>query len=451
VKELGFIYNANGKEFFDTLTIDCGSADVAEKVIFNAEKRRMNLRRYSSNEVSVSFDEPTTLSHVNELLASFAEAKGVQLVPNAEKISSKISSSTFSDQFNRKSEFMTHPVFHTYHSETDMMRYLHSLASKDYGLQHGMIPLGSCTMKLNAAVEMLPIVWKEFGAIHPFAPKSQTRGYQQLFHDLETMLSAITGFAGCSLQPNAGSQGELAGLLIIKKYHESRGEPQRKLCLIPVSAHGTNPASVICAGMDVQTVACDESGNVCIDDLQKKAKEAGDRLAALVVTYPSTHGVFEESIRHICQVIHDHGGQVYMDGANMNAQCLLTSPGFIGADVCHLNLHKTFCIPHGGGGPGMGPIGVASHLVPFLPTHPLVSPVADDKLSIGTVSAAGYGSASILPISWVYIKLMGTEGIRRASSTAFCMRITWLQESRNTSPFCTLIRMALSDTNSLWT
>jgi glycine dehydrogenase len=325
-----------------------------------------------------------------------------------------------------------------------MLRYMYKLQKRDLSLADAMIPLGSCTMKLNATSEMIPVTWAEFGRIHPFAPADQTRGYQQVFTDLETWLAQITGFAAVSLQPNAGSQGEYAGLLAIRAYHESRGEAHRNVCLIPDSAHGTNPASAVIAGMKVVAVACDEQGNVRIDDLRERAKEHARDLACLMITYPSTHGVFEEGIREICKVVHEHGGQVYMDGANMNAQVGLTSPGFIGADVCHLNLHKTFCIPHGGGGPGMGPIGVAKHLAPFLPGHPLgavrgqrgdraqgaeqhaqgsdsassASTSAASAYSVGPVSSAPYGSPSILLISWMYIAMMGPAGLTKASQVA---------------------------------
>jgi glycine dehydrogenase len=319
----------------------------------------------------------------------------------------------------RSSEFLTASVFNKYHTEHEMLRYIKRLETKDLSLVHSMISLGSCTMKLNATSEMFPVTWPEFGRLHPFAPADQTKGYAKMFAQLEKWLSEITGFAAVSLQPNAGSQGEYAGLLVIRAYHESRGEGHRNICLIPTSAHGTNPASAAMCNFKVVPVACDANGNIDVADLKAKAAEHAANLAALMVTYPSTHGVFETSIKTICKVIHGHGGQVYMDGANMNAQVGLTSPGHIGADVCHLNLHKTFCIPHGGGGPGMGPIGVARHLVGFLPSHPVV-PLHHDTGGhhIGAVSAAPWGSASILVISWMFIRMMGPDGLTRATKFA---------------------------------
>ena len=323
----------------------------------------------------------------------------------------------FRDHFRRQSKFLQHPVFNRYHSETEMLRYIKRLESRDLSLTASMIPLGSCTMKLNAAAEMLPISWPEFAKMHPFAPLDQARGYQLLFQNLEEWLEECTGFSGISLQPNAGSQGEYAGLLVIRAYHEARGDQHRKVCLIPTSAHGTNPASAAMAGMKIVPIACDTNGNIDVADLRAKAEAHKLELSCLMVTYPSTHGVFEETIRDICDLIHVNGGLVYMDGANMNAQVGLTSPGFIGADVCHLNLHKTFCIPHGGGGPGVGPIGVAKHLVPFLPGHPRLV-AGHSNQHIGPVSAAPWGSASILPISWMYIAMMGADGLTEATQYA---------------------------------
>jgi glycine cleavage system P protein (glycine dehydrogenase) len=316
----------------------------------------------------------------------------------------------------RTSPFMTHPVFGRHHSETEMLRYLKRLEDRDLSLTSAMIPLGSCTMKLNATTEMIPVTWPEFGRLHPFAPPEQTLGYAELFRQLEAWLGEITGFARVSLQPNAGSQGEFAGLLVIRAYHRARGQAHRTTCLIPQSAHGTNPASAVMAGMQVVVVKTDPQGNIDVADLKAKAQQYKDALGALMVTYPSTHGVFEASIKDVCRVVHDHGGQVYMDGANMNAQVGLCRPGDMGADVCHLNLHKTFCIPHGGGGPGMGPIGVAAHLAPHLPSHPLVD--LGVPQSCGAVSAAPWGSPSILPISWAYIAMMGPDGLADASKVA---------------------------------
>jgi glycine dehydrogenase len=328
--------------------------------------------------------------------------------------------------FHRTTPYLSHPVFNSYHSETEMLRYIHRLQARDLSLVHSMIPLGSCTMKLNATTEMIPVTWPEFGQLHPFAPVEQAQGYQELFRRLEAWLAEITGFAAVSLQPNAGSQGEYAGLLAVRHYHQSRGEGHRHICLIPSSAHGTNPASAVMAGMDVVVVACDEEGNIALEDLRSKAERHSANLAALMVTYPSTHGVFEEEIVEICQIVHAHGGQVYMDGANMNAQVGLTRPGDIGADVCHLNLHKTFCIPHGGGGPGMGPICVAAHLAPFLPSGEFGMRSAESseiphsafRIPHSVVSAAPWGSASILPISYAYIALMGGEGLTQATRLA---------------------------------
>jgi glycine dehydrogenase len=398
----------NAEPVFDTLTISNVSA---ARVHAAAEAKKINLRRVDDLTVALSLDETTTVEEVQTLLSFFSESAALNLTAPA-------TLADFAAPFARTSAFLTHPTFNRYHTEHEMLRYIKRLEAKDLSLCHSMISLGSCTMKLNATAEMFPVSWPEFGKLHPFAPSEQTRGYAKLFKDLETWLADITGFAGISLQPNAGSQGEYAGLLVIRAYHEARGQGHRNICLIPTSAHGTNPASAAMCGFSVVPVACDANGNIDVADLTAKAAAHAHDLAALMVTYPSTHGVFETSIKDICATIHAHGGQVYMDGANMNAQVGLTSPGHIGADVCHLNLHKTFCIPHGGGGPGMGPIGVAAHLVPFLPGHQVVAPAGTQKSAIGAVSAAPYGSASILVISWMYIRMMGPDGLTAATKHA---------------------------------
>ena len=405
-------------EFFDTVGVVCGSAKVRDEILERAAKRAINLRPHGDNLMLVSFDETSDTAGLSELIAIFAN-QPVEPFQAGKNLDTLVLG--FRDSFKRQSQFLQHPVFNRYHSETEMLRYIKRLESRDLSLTASMIPLGSCTMKLNAAAEMYPVSWPEFSRIHPFAPLSQARGYQILFQNLEDWLEECTGFAGISLQPNAGSQGEYAGLLVIRAYHESRGEAHRNVCLIPTSAHGTNPASAAMAGMKIVAVACDANGNIDVADLRTKAEAYKHELSCLMVTYPSTHGVFEETIRDICELIHAHGGQVYMDGANMNAQVGLTSPGFIGADVCHLNLHKTFCIPHGGGGPGVGPIGVARHLVHFLPSHPqFMARLGDEhsKQHIGPVSAAPWGSASILPISWMYIAMMGPDGLTEATKYA---------------------------------
>ena len=365
-----------------------------DQILTKAQSSGINLRTFEDGSFGISLDETTSLSDVQRLLTIFSNSD--QLPFSIEDLGA-----TRSDQpvipspLQRTTPFLTHEIFNQYHSEHELLRYMHQLQSRDLSLVHSMIPLGSCTMKLNATVEMIPVTWPEFGRIHPFAPQDQTRGYAALFEQLEHWLAEITGFAAVSLQPNAGSQGEYAGLMVIRAYHDQRGEHQRQVCLIPVSAHGTNPASAVIAGMKVVPVACDQQGNIDLVDLQAKAEQHKDTLGALMVTYPSTHGVFEETIQQVCNIVHEHGGQVYMDGANMNAMVGLCRPGDIGADVCHLNLHKTFCIPHGGGGPGMGPIGVAEHLAPFLPGHPIQNP--GGKQAIGPIAAAPYGSPSILP------------------------------------------------------
>jgi glycine dehydrogenase len=400
--------------FFDTLRVQPATGS-PEDIINKAHKNGINLRRFDDNTFGVSLDEATAVSEVQTLFEIFAAGRPfdftVQSLSGRGYVPLPVPSA-----LARTSTYLMHPVFNRYHSEHEMLRYIHRLQAKDLSLIHSMIPLGSCTMKLNATVEMLPLSWREFSHLHPFAPKDQSRGYQALFTQLESWLAEITGFAAVSLQPNAGSQGEYAGLMVIRGYHRHRGQPQRNICLIPTSAHGTNPASAVIAGMKVVAVACDEGGNINLRDLEAKAKEHRDKLAALMITYPSTHGVFEEDIRRVCDIAHEHGAQVYMDGANMNAQVGLCRPGDIGADVCHLNLHKTFCIPHGGGGPGMGPIGVAAHLAPFLPGHPVTK--LGGKDSIGPVAAAPYGSPSILTISWVYIALMGADGLTKATKVA---------------------------------
>ncbi|MGG5823684.1 aminomethyl-transferring glycine dehydrogenase [Falsiroseomonas sp. HW251] len=397
--------------FFDTVAIEAG--DKAEALIAGALKHGFNLARHTDGLVGIALDETVTRKDLAQLVAVIAEAARAPAQP----LDSIAPFGDLPNALARRSPFCTAAVFNTHHAEHAMLRYLKSLEDKDVALNRSMIPLGSCTMKLNATAEMIPVTFPGFGAIHPFAPVDQAEGYIQLIRTLETWLATVTGFAAVSLQPNAGSQGEYAGLLAIRAWHYARGEAHRDVCLIPSSAHGTNPASAVMAGMKVVVVGCDREGNVDLADLRAKAEQHAEKLAALMVTYPSTHGVFETEIREICALIHEKGGQVYMDGANMNAQVGLTSPAAIGADVCHLNLHKTFCIPHGGGGPGVGPIGVAAHLAPHLPNHPLLAE-AGPATGFGPVSAAPFGSASILPISYAYIRMMGAEGLTRATQVA---------------------------------
>jgi glycine dehydrogenase len=414
VKSYGF--EVKTKAFFDTVTLHVPGR--AHMLWAKAKEKRINLRFVDADHLGISFDQSTRRQELMKLLSVFKsdaesrtdvdaiDAKAGEVIPAA---------------LRRESAFLTHPVFSMYQSETEMLRYLRHLQCKDLALDQAMIPLGSCTMKLNATSEMIPVTWREFAMLHPFAPLEQTQGYQQLFEELEEMLAEITGFDAISLQPNAGSQGEYAGLLAIKRYHESRGDHGRDVCLIPVSAHGTNPASAAMAGLQIVAVACDTQGNVDVKDLEVKAKQHSAKLAALMITYPSTHGVFEEAIIDICAIVHGNGGQVYLDGANLNAQVGLMRPAELGADVCHMNLHKTFCIPHGGGGPGMGPIGVKAHLAPFLPGHVVVdgvNPAAGREGHVGAVSAGPWGSASILPISWMYIAMMGGEGLAKATKMA---------------------------------
>ncbi len=408
--KLGF--EVSNAAYFDTIQVKVTdlaaiqAAAIAQEINFYYDE--------NNSAVSIALDETCSLADVASIVKVFAKVsqQSIDLDALFEQIDF-----AFPATLARNSAYLTHPVFNSYHSEHEMLRYLKQLENKDLSMVHSMISLGSCTMKLNATTEMIPVTWKEFGNIHPFAPKDQVQGYTQLITDLNQWLCEITGFAQMSFQPNSGAQGEYAGLMVIRAYHESRGDVHRNVALIPSSAHGTNPASAVMAGMKVVVTKCDENGNIDVADLRAKAEQYADNLSCLMVTYPSTHGVFEESIKEICDLIHQFGGQVYMDGANMNAQVGLTSPATIGADVCHLNLHKTFCIPHGGGGPGMGPIGVAAHLAPFLPAHAVVKD-AGGQLGISAVSAAPYGSASILTISYAYIAMMGGEGLTHATETA---------------------------------
>ena len=412
------IVNAN---FFDTLTIKV-EAEEAELILKRANDAQINLWTGQIKEkgtIGISLDECTSESEIRELWSILiGPSKHSNSVLDFDEIirSGQIEP-VIPEYLNRNSKFLTHPVFNSFHSETDMMRYLKRLENKDISLTHSMIPLGSCTMKLNAASEMIPISWPEFSDPHPFSPLDQVSGYQKMIAELEHMLAQITGFDAISMQPNSGAQGEFAGLLAIKKYLQSIGHTERKICLIPTSAHGTNPASAQMIGMKVVLVSCDERGNIDVDDLENKVREHGNELAALMITYPSTHGVYEAKIKTICKLVHEYGGQVYMDGANLNAQVEVARPAEIGADVSHVNLHKTFCIPHGGGGPGMGPIGVKSHLAPFLANHSLIK-ISGPDLSNSAVSAAPWGSGGILPISWMYITMMGREGLRKATQVA---------------------------------
>ena len=402
-------YKIVSDHFFDTVCIITGSD--TNNILEKANAHKINLRKVSDDKISLAFDETTEMGDLNNLFTIFGlnvEAKDT----------SSATIASIPSNLKRTSGYMSHPVFNSYHSEHEMLRYLKRLEDKDIALNRSMIALGSCTMKLNAVAEMIPVTWPEFGGLHPFAPIEQTQGYQTLFNDLKQMLSEITGFTGISLQPNAGAQGEYAGLMTIRKFHLANGDKDRNICLIPSSAHGTNPASAQMAGMKVVVINCDNEGNVDVKDLEEKAILHSKNLAALMVTYPSTHGVFEESIKEICKIIHDHGGQVYMDGANLNALVGIAKPGLFGPDVCHMNLHKTFCIPHGGGGPGMGPIGVNKHLEPFLPNHQVIKENSGPATGMGAVSAAPWGSASILPISWMYIRMMGSKGLRQATEVA---------------------------------
>ena len=408
LSDLGF--TIEHENFFDTIQV---RTDSASEIYDRALDLGLNLRRTEIG-LGISLDETTTLNDLNLLLQAFADGNHVPTI-NLESICSLASIPV---ELVRHSKFLTHEVFNSYHCETEMLRYLKRLENKDFSLAHGMIPLGSCTMKLNATTEMVPVSWPEFSHLHPFAPRDQWTGYQTMIDELRDWLIEITGYDAMSMQPNSGAQGEYAGLLAIRRYHESLGQQHRNICLIPSSAHGTNPASASMMGLDVVVVATDENGNIDLQDLRAKAEKHSANLSSLMITYPSTHGVFEETVRETCKIVHQHGGQVYMDGANMNALVGIAAPGKMGSDVSHLNLHKTFCIPHGGGGPGMGPIGVKSHLAPFLPNH-VVQPIAGiEHSNNGAVSAAPYGSSSILPISWAYIYMMGGSGLKKATQVA---------------------------------
>lgn len=406
-------FSPRHKQYFDTLFVEVAEPKRGQ-ILQAAEAAGINLRWDDASGIGISFNEASTREHLQALLEAFGVRGNIDALDQA--LAADASATPAS--LRRTSAYLEHPVFHSYRSETEMMRYLKRLENRDVSLTHSMISLGSCTMKLNAAAEMEPISWPEFANLHPFAPVHQTQGYRQLFKELEDMLVASTGYAAVSLQPNAGSQGEYAGLLAIRKYHESRGQGHRDVCLIPSSAHGTNPASAQMMGMRIVVVGCDDQGNIDLDDLRAKAEKHSADLAALMITYPSTHGVFEDSVTQVCELIHQHGGQVYLDGANLNALVGWAGPGLFGADVSHLNLHKTFCIPHGGGGPGVGPICVGAHLAPFLPGHPLIDPLDGQTAATGAVSTAPWGSAGILPISWSYIAMMGAEGLKAATEVA---------------------------------
>ncbi|MEE3036795.1 MAG: aminomethyl-transferring glycine dehydrogenase [Bacteroidota bacterium] len=415
--QLGF--RQLNENYFDTILIHTKNVSMDTLKVF-AEDAKMNFNYIDENKLSISLDEKDNINNINDILLVFAKSCNH---PDPSELIKQVLQGNYTDansfipsELYRKSAYLQHQVFNSFHSETEMMRYIKRLENKDLALNFSMIPLGSCTMKLNAASQLFPLSWAEFSNIHPFAPINQARGYQILFHELEESLCEITGFDGLSLQPNSGAQGEYAGLMVIRAYHQSRNEAHRNICLIPSSAHGTNPASATMAGMKVVVIKCDEHGNIDLNDLEEKAKEHKDNLGALMITYPSTHGVFEESVIEVTDIIHKYGGQVYMDGANMNAQVGLTNPAKIGADVCHLNLHKTFAIPHGGGGPGMGPIGVVEHLKPFLPTNPMIQ--TGGKNAITSISAAPWGSALILCISYAYIKLLGEEGLTKSTEVA---------------------------------
>ena len=412
LKKMGF--EIKNSQFFDTLTVESDSTSAVKTIRKKAESQKINLR-YSGNSIGISFDENKTLKDVADILEIFSSVSGTKPSMDLQKASELIDVD-YPEHLARKTAYLEHPVFNEFHSEHEMLRYLKMLENKDLDLTHSMIALGSCTMKLNATTEMIPLTWPEFGKIHPFAPAEQAKGYQQIFNELDGWLSEITGFHKMSFQPNSGAQGEYTGLMTIRAYHIANGDHHRNVTIVPSSAHGTNPASAVMAGMKVVITKCDDQGNIDLEDLRDKIEKNKDNLAALMVTYPSTHGVFEEDIREICQEIHQNGGLVYMDGANMNAQVGLTSPAKIGADVCHLNLHKTFCIPHGGGGPGMGPIGVVKKLSPYLPGHSVVKMGGDQ--AINPVASAPYGSASILTISHAYVRMMGSEGLTHATEIA---------------------------------